>query len=68
MCVVKKSTNDGYVKQYIDQSSSIRLGTLDMPAYYNSKVDATVNHMFGIMTTFEINTKPQLCENEQTPI
>ena len=33
----KIKSNDGHVKQNIDQSSSIRLGTLDIPAHFKSK-------------------------------
>ena len=61
-----KSTNVGYVKQYIDQSSSIRFGTLDRPAHFNSKADYTCNHLYEIMITSEINTLTQLCEIERT--
>ena len=68
VCAVKKSTNDGYVRRYIDQISGIRFGTLDIPAYFNSKVDYIVNHIYEIMTTSERYTLTQLCEIERTQI
>ena len=61
-----KSTNDGYVNQYINQSSSIRFGIWDIPAHLNSKIYHTVNHTYEIMATSEINTLTQLCEIERT--
>ena len=63
-----KSTNDGYVKQNIDQNSSFRFGTLEIPAHFNSQVDYSVNHIYENMTTSEINTLPQLCESERCQI
>ena len=68
VCAVKKSTNDGYVRRYIDQISGIRFGTLDIPAYFNSKVVYIVNHIYEIMTTSERYTLTQLCEIERTQI
>ena len=62
------STNDGYVKQYIDQSSSIRFATSDKPAHFKSKAGYTFSHIYGIMSTTETNTITQTCEIERTQI
>ena len=61
-----KSTNDGFVKHYMHQTSNTRFGTLDKPAHFTPNVDYTVNHIFEIMTTTEINTLTQHCETERT--
>ena len=60
-----KSTNDEYVKQYIDQNSSLRFETLNILGHFISKVDCTLCHIYENLTTSEINTLSRLCEIER---
>ena len=62
------NATDGYVTQYIDLSTNTQFGTLDVPAHFDSEVDYTVNHIYEIMTTAQINNWTQLCELEHTQI
>ena len=39
-----QSATDGSVTQYIDLSTSVRLGTIDGAAHFIPEVDNTVNH------------------------
>ena len=63
-------TSDPYIKQYLQNKahSTFQFGTVDVPAHFNSKIDYTVNHIYEIMTTSEINTLTQICELERTQI
>ena len=46
-----KSRTDGYVTQNIDLSTSVRFGTLDIPAHFNSMFVYIVNHKLETLTT-----------------
>ena len=64
----QKSTNDGYVKQYLDQSSSIRSVTVDILKFCTSKADDAVNHISEIKIIIEKKTSTQLCGIKWTRI